>query len=619
MKASAPNVPGSNAPRFAWWCLGLATAATVAVVAKLLYLSRSGIDFTDEGYYINWIAHRELYPVSPTQFGFVYGPLYDLVGQNLVLLRAANLVLTLGCGWFFFGQLILDQRRPVGAERLAWLALAFVLSLSSLTVLYLWLPTPSYNTLALQGLLLGGGAIGLIRRDAAENRTRGYLLLGAAGVLTFLAKPTTAAAAAPLFLVCLAVRRQLTWRGLLLMALTSLVGMVAAALAIDASLTRFYLRLAKAAADTQLLQSSYSFWATVRVDSFDLTRPQHHALWYGAAFLGITSWLAASSRRGLGLVSCGLVLASLSALLAIFGFYFFHRPSLLNLYGYELGPLFSYSSGGEWIRRFPNSGVLLLAWPVGAFAACLVRFSRRPAWSEMTVALCLLLMPYAYVVGTNVNYWQAMGGAAVFWCAAGLVCLGPSTLVAPSWPQFLPLAAGAFAGTVLLLVPAIEAPYRQRQPLHMNGARIAGMEGGFLRVPDDNAHYIQSVKELLDRHGFEPGEPMIDLTGRFPTLLYLVKAKPVALAWMLGGYPGSEAFVRQGLDRAPPESLRRAWVLSEPGGPRALSPALLEPYDLDLARDYEEIGTVNSPLAEHSRSFKQHLYKPVSAGKDTDR
>jgi hypothetical protein len=616
-QANAPSAPDAIGTRAAWCGLALSTVAAVILIGRLLYLCGSGIDFSDEGYYINCIAHHDLYPTSPTQFGFVYGPLYELVGHNLVLLRQANLLLTVGCGWFFFSLLILDQRRLIGRARAAWLALAFVLSVSTLAILHLWQPTPSYNTLALQGLVLGGCGLGLIRRDAAENRSRGYILLGVAGVLTFLAKPTTAAAAAPLFLACLAARRQLTWRGVIIMTLTCLLSLAMAALAIDASISRFYERLANAAADAEKLQSSYTFWGIVRFDTFSLTRPQHYVLWSGAAFLGVTSWLAASSRGWLRLSSLGLVLSSLTALLVVIGLYHLYWSSLLELYGYELGPFFSYTPTSEWVRRFQNSGVLLLAWPIGALAAFLARFSRRPAWSEMAVALCLLLMPYAYVMGTNVNHWHAMGGAAVFWCAAGLICLGPSVPAESRWSQFLPFAAAAFVGTVLFLLPATEAPYRQRQPLRMNREKVPGVEGVLLRVPDDTAHYIRNVRALLEEHGFRPRDPMIDLTGHSPTLLYLVEARPVGLAWLLGGYPGSEAFVRQGLNRVPLETLQRAWVITEPEGPRALSPLLLQHYGLNLAKDYEEVGAVDTPVAEYSQPLKQYLYKPkpvLSAG-----
>ena len=53
--------------------------------------SNYGFDFTDEGYYLNWISNPFYYEASATQFGFIYHPLYLFVGEDLVLLRKTNL------------------------------------------------------------------------------------------------------------------------------------------------------------------------------------------------------------------------------------------------------------------------------------------------------------------------------------------------------------------------------------------------------------------------------------------------------------------------------------------------------------------------------------------------
>ena len=59
-------------------------------------------DFTDEGFYLNWIAHPSLYKASHTQFGFIYHPLYLLFGGDIVLLRQANILITLALAWLLF-------------------------------------------------------------------------------------------------------------------------------------------------------------------------------------------------------------------------------------------------------------------------------------------------------------------------------------------------------------------------------------------------------------------------------------------------------------------------------------------------------------------------------------
>ena len=79
---------------------------------------------------------------------------------------------------------------------------------------------------------------------------------------------------------------------------------------------------------------------------------------------------------------------------------------------------------------------------------------------------------------------------------------------------------------------------------------------------------------------------------------------------MIGGYPGSEELANTVLNRIPREELLRSWILTEPGGPRNLSPDILHNYRQDLKRDYEEVGAVDTAVADYSRSFKQHVFKP---------
>lgn len=580
-------------------------------VGWVLYACGSGIDFTDEGYYLNWIAHPELYAVSHTQFGFLFNPLYHLLGEDLVLLRQANVLIFIGVSWAFFSILLLGRARPTGIRSAQpWVGLAFVLSVSSLVIFYIWLPTPNYNTLALQGLLLGGCGWGLVQIDSRRAVAWGFFLLGIGAWLTFMAKPTTAFIAGLLFFTSLAARRQLAWRPVAIAIITAGLLLLVSAWLIDSSVLKFAERMRGAAADMEKMQGKYTLREILRFDNFNLTHREITILWVGAVFVFLGGFLARSTRRPLQITADCLTLVTLIAFLSTVGFYFFCRPSLLNLFGFELTPLFSYSSAWDWMNNFPFAGVQLLAWPLGALLVFLIGLRQRPNLSAIVAALCFLALPYAYVFGTNGNYWSAMGGAAVFWCAGGLILLWPEPPGPIRWPQFLPFTSAILAGTVIILALATEAPYRQAQPLRKNQISVQISGRGSLRVPAGTAAYINEVARILEQNGFQPGDPVIDLTGHYPTLLHLIGASPIGLAWLPGGYGGSEAVTQSGLDRVPREDLRRAWVLSEPEGLRNLPPQLLQRYDLDLQRDYEEVGTVDSPVADYSRSFKQHLLKP---------
>jgi hypothetical protein len=77
-----------------WIALAISATASVLLLGWVTLRCRSGFDFTDEGFYLNWISDPWNYRSSASQFGFVYHPLYRLVGGDIVLLRQANVVIS---------------------------------------------------------------------------------------------------------------------------------------------------------------------------------------------------------------------------------------------------------------------------------------------------------------------------------------------------------------------------------------------------------------------------------------------------------------------------------------------------------------------------------------------
>ena len=99
------------------------------------------------------------------------------------------------------------------------------------------------------------------------------------------------------------------------------------------------------------------------------------------------------------------------------------------------------------------------------------------------------------------------------------------------------------------------------------------------------------------------GDRVIDLSGRSPTSIYAIGGQPIALAWMIGGYPGSADFVQTALQRVPCTVRTSAWVITEPEGVRPLPFSVLE----DFPRAYETIGALMRPGPQPAM---QYLYKP---------
>src|SRR5437016_5064779 len=90
----ATPIASKSIARNSFFASGMQLAGlAISIVASLLLLGwvmircRSGFDFTDEGFYLNWISDPWRFRSSVTQFGFVYYPLYKLVDGDIVLLR----------------------------------------------------------------------------------------------------------------------------------------------------------------------------------------------------------------------------------------------------------------------------------------------------------------------------------------------------------------------------------------------------------------------------------------------------------------------------------------------------------------------------------------------------
>lgn len=150
---------------------------SVAIVAILLSQSDSGFDLTDESFNILWISDPWIYSNSATQFGFILHPIYILVGENIVTLRIINVFVTWMMGFllsvvffqkvFTFSQASGVRKNSIHGAIVAGLSTA--LASTSLLSLYPWWPTPNYNSLEFQALLLAGIATLLAERDLGRS------------------------------------------------------------------------------------------------------------------------------------------------------------------------------------------------------------------------------------------------------------------------------------------------------------------------------------------------------------------------------------------------------------------------------------------------------------------
>jgi hypothetical protein len=593
-----PYLPANPLPVIEGFVLALAVVASAALVGYVAWYAGSGYDFSDEGHYLNWIANPWGNRASVSHFSFFYHPLYRLTGGDVALLRRANLLLTLGLGWVFCEVLL----RKVGpgpggsARNLPRTSLAIVLSTGTLACLHTaWLPTPSYDSLTLQALLVAGTGILLAQPRGTRQGALGWMLIGVSLWMAFMAKPTSAVALGAVVLLYLSLSRKANLRMLALSTLVAGILGLFTAWVVDGSVGDFAVRLVNGAEDSRLLQGGHTLGEAWRLDDFSLNNGEKRTL-AGAAFLVfLSSSLCFSSQPARRLAGIALPLLFSSAGLLVTGSAIFR----------ELQP-----------ESF--QGLQYWAVPLGVLPTVLLLMARRKSFlraispDHWALAICLLIFPWTYAFGTNSNYWIAESRAAIFWVLAAVVLLGSLREDPLGWRVFLPAATAAQLCTSLLLVVAMEHPYRQAQPLRrqMDILHFTG-SGSELLVSREFAQYVEKLRQLAQSSGFQAGMPVLDLTGHYPGALYVLGAKSVGRSWMIGGYPGSDAMARATLDRTPPDQLRDAWILVEPEGPRKLSPDILKPYGLDLDKDYVAVGMVDSPIGEYPKSYRQKLLKPA--------
>ncbi|MFI6825890.1 hypothetical protein ACIBG5_02200 [Kribbella sp. NPDC050241] len=128
----------------AWWILTAVRAAN------------EGFDITDEGYYLlsyRWWAQN---PLALTGVQYLYGPVFQWLGYDIVSLRLFRL-LTLVVVHLLFGYSFmrwLRGRRPNAAPTKLWELAGMAVILAAGGVSYTWMPqSPGYNDVILIGAL----------------------------------------------------------------------------------------------------------------------------------------------------------------------------------------------------------------------------------------------------------------------------------------------------------------------------------------------------------------------------------------------------------------------------------------------------------------------------------
>jgi hypothetical protein len=185
---------------------------------------------------------------------------------------------------------------------------------------------------------------------------------------------------------------------------------------------------------------------------------------------------------------------------------------------------------------------------------------------KFSLPLMIGLMPFAYSAGTSNDLIAVANAAMVF--PLSLIFFTMMYIIGDNLNGVN--AAAVMATIAFLATPAIglvkpwfNADYVYRQPVSLSEMSTPiELEGGVIRVDVATAAAVGELRKMLAAETIPNKAGMIDFTGRMPGLVLLSGGKPLGLAWILSGYPGSKAAVDFVIKDIPKAELERAVFLT---------------------------------------------------------
>jgi hypothetical protein len=565
---------------------------SLLLVSFSLNLTRFGFDFTDEGLYLNSITNPFLYDWSLSQFGFFYHPIFLFLNSDIVLLRKFNFIFVYLLT-FILGLVFLDSFK-LHLTKFKKENIFLSLGLSSLSIWVLipsssWLPSPSYNSLALQGLIIF--SIGFLL-SFKDNYRKGWpwIVIGIGGWILFIAKPSSAMILCFLFACHFLILGKVPLRGICISLLTVLVFFLFSAYLIDLSITKYVNRIIDSVTFPAYQEGGYSFFEILRLDKFSFNTEEKILFLIISLFSFIHFYKVFSSNKLLKYTNIFLV-------------FVYFLLSLLCI----LGILDVKKNYGDFV------GVVTLSFFFASFVFWLVFIRSKISRKFIAASFLFLFLPHVYAFGSNSNYWQGAMSASIFWILSGFFFLTPLADRLKGWLFIAPLVLLGTAMSVFFLKNGVNSPYRQpvfQENYFVEAKFSQNLKNVFLS--QEYAFYIDNAFYDAYSAGFKKDTPLLDLTGLSPGLLFSLQAKSIGQPWMIGGYSGSYRLAYESIKKVSCDDLATSWILTEPDGPRSISSTLLESFGASLLRDYSYVISWVTPAYAAGATFSrtQILYRP---------
>jgi hypothetical protein len=501
----------------AWWVLSAARVAN------------EGFDLTDEGYYLLSYRWWDSNPLALTGVQYLYGPIFEWLGYDVVRLRLFRL-LTVVVVHLIFGYSFmrwLRGRRPGAPPTKLWELAGMAAILAAGGMCYSWLPqSPGYNDVILLGALTLVSCVLWLATAVDRGTPAPFWVLMIAGAVIgvmVLAKWSSVVLIGLMVLAALVVLAGQGWK-----AVARGIGFALAGLGLTALVVHlFVIRLNVAVPGIMtvnrfIAETSYSptvllqaYWST-GIDLLGKTLRDHAILLIGAVVAVIGRWPSLRIVAGV-LVAAGFVLSV--------------RRVVID----------DAAVGGS--AHTPDYAVTLLAVVLvglvtAATAVVAGRYglTRRSALSRektrsWVVLGLLVVLPILQAFGTNNPLYTIGFNAFAAWVAVMIAVLTGIWAV----PVVARMTVGLVTVASLVAVVSISYsgmflhPYRSAAHDELTQPATLGPLKGLYLEPSAERNYAELQARLQPY--LQPGRPILAFDA-MAGLVLMLEGKPVGEAWV---------------------------------------------------------------------------------------
>ena len=552
----------------AWLGTAIVIAASLALIARTVWLLDRGFDFTDQSFYLMLAQQPAMYKVGYGLFGYGLHPLYELVGGSIVSMQRAGAVVLVALGaalgLAIANNIGMDWRRPAGAQIVAVSA--------SLPLAYyqIWVAVPGYNWIGLVGAIVLLIAILLL---VAGKGIGSAAMAAAAAVLAILTRPHTAIGFGALYLTVIFL--------------------------VSATRKSCLVQIARAACLTAMAVVGVAAMLPLGtiidqireyVAIFGTTHPLH--------FSFIDQQLEFLDSASMWFVS-GAILA-----FALFSRLGSKPTNVLTVLVWTVATIIlavtlrRAVSHPAAYRIVPSTGII-------AFSALSLAALRKDGDAKLIAVLGIAaLIPWittygaSGVVRAQLVYYS---GISTLIAVAAIFITARQNMVAVT----LASCAGLYL-TFTAIQLGLAAPYRLAGPVAMQVVPTRVGWGSELKLDPKTSEFITKLRGAARQNGFCQGDSAIDLSGALPGAVFVIGGRMPVFPWISAGYPFSNHFAQEYLKRVGKARLAQSW-LTTMDAPNTFSGQELESLGVDFAA-YRLVADLPHPV--YGASVK--LYAPLA-------